>query len=180
MPYEPLKNERHTVPEYKFAGDTERLEQCVYVGCTAGTNALFCDEHEPPIDGNTTGAAVNFPDGNPKTYYGVVKPSTFDLPPHGLLAVGETMRQGAVKYGHLNWREDRVTASVYANAIMRHYLAWCNGEDATYETLPTGESVTVDHLAAIAACAMILIDARKMEMLNDDRAPESHQTTTPR
>lgn len=109
-------------------------------------------------------AGMNTPyvDGNPKTRYGMAKPSMSNVPPIGLMEVGAVMVLGAKKYGPMNWREDKVSASVYYNAMMRHLFAWWDGQDCDEES-------EQKHLAHVAACAMILVDAMWARQLNDDR-----------
>jgi len=108
-------------------------------------------------------AAAAYPDDNPKTAVGMTKPSTCRIPPVALLQLGAVMALGARKYGPFNWREKRVTTSVYADAIMRHFLAYLDGETADPES---GEHP----LAHVMACCAILIDAESLNTLNDDRA----------
>jgi hypothetical protein len=103
-----------------------------------------------------------FPDGNPKTQYGVAKPNLTNVPPVGMFRVGQVMACGAEKYGPMNWRDDKITASVYVNAALRHLLTYWDGQDLDEEThLP--------HLAHAAACLLILLDAEAQGMLQDDR-----------
>lgn len=101
-------------------------------------------------------------DGNPKTQYGVAKPSLTNVPPVGMFRVGQVMACGAEKYGPMNWRDDKITASVYVNAALRHLLTYWDGQNLDEEThLP--------HLAHAAACLLILLDAEAQGMLQDDR-----------
>lgn len=109
------------------------------------------------VDGGT------YPDDNPKTAIGITKPSTSRIPSVALLQLGAVMALGAKKYGPFNWREKRVTTSVYADAIMRHFLAYLDGETADPES---GEHP----LAHVMACCSIIIDAESLGTLNDDRA----------
>lgn len=106
------------------------------------------------------------PDDNPKTKFGQAKPSTFDIPPSAILAIGEVMALGARKYGHFNWRKQRVSEAVYYNALMRHLNAWLNGNDIDAES---GQP----ELAHVMACCAILIDAGQAGMLNHNREPET-------
>jgi len=101
-------------------------------------------------------------DGNPKTIFGLAKPGMRAVPPLPLLAVGQAMTVGMQKYGHYNWRNDPVTASVYYDAAMRHLLAWWDGQDLDTET-------GCQHLALAAANLLILMDADSGPWLNDDR-----------
>jgi hypothetical protein len=101
-------------------------------------------------------------DTNPKTQYGLAKPSLSKVPPLPLLAVGQVMSIGAAKYGPMNWRKDPVSASTYYDAAMRHLMAWWDGQTNDPETgLP--------HLAHAAANLCILLDADSGPWLQDDR-----------
>lgn len=111
-----------------------------------------------------TGCVVseNMPDDSPKTVMGLAKPSTFAIPPAAILHLGGAMDDGRTKYGLMDWRERGVTASVYADAIERHLLAWRDGENVAADS---GRH----HLAHIMASCAILLDAMECGTLNDDR-----------
>ncbi len=69
---------------------------------------------------------------------------------------------GALKYGRSNFRAIGVKASIYVDALKRHTNAYFEGQDDDPDSgLP--------HLAHILACAAILIDAKALNVLNDDR-----------
>ncbi len=70
---------------------------------------------------------------------------------------------GAKKYGRLNWRQDKILASTYEAAILRHYKAYFeDGEDIDPDS---GEH----HLAHIRACCAVMRDAETYNTLIDDR-----------
>lgn len=94
----------------------------------------------------------------------MAKPSMAAIPPAALLDLGAAMADGARKYGKFNWREHEVTASVYEDALMRHLMAWRDGEDAAPDS-------GVSHLGHIMACCAILLDAKASGKLIDDRGP---------
>ncbi|MDL2207151.1 DUF5664 domain-containing protein [Desulfovibrio sp. OttesenSCG-928-F20] len=48
------------------------------------------------------------------------------LPPEAIRALGETLTHGAEKYGPDNWRG--VEPERYEAALLRHWLAWKEGE----------------------------------------------------
>lgn len=106
--------------------------------------------------------AVELPDGNPKTVYGMSKPGIEGVPTAPIFQVGEVMRLGIQKYGLTNWRHDAVSASVYYNAAMRHIMSWWDGQNLDHES---GQP----HLAHAAACLLILMDAKMSDDLIDDR-----------
>lgn len=105
---------------------------------------------------------TGYPDDNPKTRFGEQKPPMSDVPTTALRALGLVMRNGARKYGRLNWRRHAVSATVYYDAAERHLMAWLDGEDLDPESgLP--------HLAHVMACCAILLDAAAHGKLNDNR-----------
>lgn len=69
---------------------------------------------------------------------------------------------GAAKYGERNWRLDKILASTYEGAIMRHFTAWANGEDIDPDS---GWS----HLYHIRACCAVMLDAEAHGTMIDDR-----------
>jgi hypothetical protein len=69
---------------------------------------------------------------------------------------------GSVKYGERNWRIDAICTSTYEGAIMRHFLAWANGEDADPDS-------GLSHLYHIRACCAVMLDADMAGKLIDDR-----------
>lgn len=71
-------------------------------------------------------------------------------------------QSGAEKYGVRNWRIDKILASTYEGAILRHFKAWAEGEDTDPDS---GES----HLTHIRACCAIVRDAEIHGTLIDDR-----------
>jgi len=106
--------------------------------------------------------AAGYPDDNPKTVLGSKKPALDAVPPIAVLQLGRAMSDGKAKYGPMNWREKRVTSSVYYNAAMRHLMAWWDGEDLAPDS-------GVHHLAHAMACLAIVLDAESVGKLNDDR-----------
>ena len=114
----------------------------------------------PPVQ------AGKYPDGNPKTAIGASKPGGMDcLPPLAIFKMGEVFQGGAAKYGKMNWREHGITLSTYTNAAMRHLLALADGQDIDPES-------GVEHAAHVMACMAILIDAKSVGKMVDDRGPK--------
>jgi hypothetical protein len=70
---------------------------------------------------------------------------------------------GSEKYGSHNWRKTGVCASTYVNAILRHLNAWRDGEDLDPES-------GISHIAHVACCCNILLDAEYCGKLQDDRS----------
>lgn len=105
---------------------------------------------------------TDLPDDNPKTVHGAAKPGLHAIPVSALLHLGQAMEDGRRKYGLANWRQDRVSASTYYNAALRHLMAWWDGQD---EAPDSG----LHHLAHAMACMAIVLDADEIGKLNDDR-----------
>lgn len=72
------------------------------------------------------------------------------------------LAHGAAKYGARNWRVDPILASTYEGAMMRHFLAWAQGEDIDPDS---GEP----HLSHLRACCAVVMDADEHGSLVDDR-----------
>lgn len=139
-----------TVLKCRFCGDHEFFGQDGRLRC------CNCGQYQtkdlPPL-----------PDDNPKTLLGMAKRSYDAVPKSALDALADAMDYGAKKYGRFNWREKRVTSSVYYNAILRHLCDWYDGAQG-----PDLDS-NLSHLAHVMACCAILIDAQQCLRLNDDR-----------
>ena len=104
------------------------------------------------------------PGENPKARHGAAKSPLGLLPPPAEVAVAEVFGLGAAKYGAYNWRETRIEAMTYVHAMKRHLASYLDGENADPES---GQS----HLAHVAACAMILLDAYAIGKIDDNRPP---------
>lgn len=105
---------------------------------------------------------MDLPDNNPKTRFGVTKPGIADIPMSAIFMLGLAMRDGKEKYGRTNWRENKVTASIYLDAAFRHLASWWEREEVASDSL-------VHHLGHVMACCAILIDAQTTDNLIDDR-----------
>lgn len=105
---------------------------------------------------------TGYPDNNPKTAVGVSKAPLHFIPPVALVHLGLAMEDGGSKYGLMNWREFTVSTSVYYDAMLRHLLAYWDGENDALDS-------KVHHLGHVMACAAILLDAASTNRLNDDR-----------
>ena len=99
---------------------------------------------------------------NPKDILGLTKPRLSLVPPPLMIYVARVMELGAKKYGPYNWRGNKVLATIYAEAAMRHLLAYLDGETLDPES---GQP----HTAHVAACMGILLDAEATGNLDDDR-----------
>jgi hypothetical protein len=99
---------------------------------------------------------------NPKDALGLKKTPLRLVPPALLIFVAHVMVLGAKKYGEWNWRANKVRHTVYLEAAIRHLQAALDGEDVDKESgLP--------HEAHAAACMGIVLDAKQLNCLIDDR-----------
>ena len=103
---------------------------------------------------------------NPKDAFGDLKAPVDLVPYTGILYEATAFKRGAKKYGPFNWREKKVRARVYGAAMERHLKAWMDGEDYDYDEKTDDY---VHHLAAVRACAGIVLDALELDKLADDR-----------
>ena len=99
---------------------------------------------------------------NPKDLLGMAKVSLSKFPPAARIYGALAMADGARKYGAFNWREKKVIASIYKDAMDRHMEAWFDGEE-------NAEDSGYPHLAHALACIAIIIDAKETGNLYDDR-----------
>lgn len=103
------------------------------------------------------------PTVNPKELVGSKKPPIWSVTPRWVvLLVGRAMALGAAKYGAFNYRETKIAASTYEDALERHLQLWFDGEDDDPES-------GVSHLAHAIACCALLLDAQQTGRLDDDR-----------
>lgn len=105
---------------------------------------------------------TGYPDSNPKTAIGATKVPLHLVPPSASHHLALAFKDGAAKYGPYNWRDHKVSASVYVSAAKRHIDAWWDGENLSADA-------KVEHLAHAMACMAIILDAASVGMLNDDR-----------
>lgn len=99
---------------------------------------------------------------NPKDQRGRLKVSLTKLPAVAVAHGAHAMMDGADKYTAYDWRKNKVLASIYVDAALRHLEAWFEGE----ESAPDSEA---HHLGHAIACCGILLDAQENGNLVDDR-----------
>jgi hypothetical protein len=133
------------------------------------SDQILCEPHGVVGDRGIREPA--YPDDNPKTVHGVKKTPLHLIPPVAKAALAWVMGLGAKKYGAYNWREKRVSVSVYKAAAERHLDACWAGEWLDPES---GQP----HVAHAMACCAILLDAAANKSLNDDR-PRPLSNITP-
>lgn len=103
-----------------------------------------------------------YKDGNPKTQFGAVKPGTYYTPPYPLYEYSLAHMQGALKYGHYNWRNDPISISTYIDAAKRHIDLYVAGQKDASDT-------GIHNLAHGMCCLSIIMDAELHGTLIDDR-----------
>lgn len=103
---------------------------------------------------------------NPKDVVGIRKAPMSTVPSGVMAEVGVAMLEGACKYGRHNYRISGVRASVYYDALMRHMLAWWEGEDVDPDS-------NLSHVTKAITTLVVLRDAMMQNMLTDDRPPRS-------
>ena len=99
---------------------------------------------------------------NPKDLCGAKKAPLTLVPFTAIIKCSMVMALGALKYGKMNWRKNKVKETVYIEAAMSHLYAAMDGEDMDEES---GQS----HYAHAMACMAILLDAKATGNLVDDR-----------
>jgi len=99
---------------------------------------------------------------NPKDLLGTKKVSLSKVPFSSIVYQALAMEDGAKKYGPFNWRENKVIASIYIDAAMRHLGSWYDGEEVADDSKKP-------HLGHAMACIGIIIDALETGNLVDDR-----------
>jgi hypothetical protein len=99
---------------------------------------------------------------NPKDLVGIKKVQLNLVPASSIIYQAYAMEDGAKKYGPFNYRDNKVMASIYVAACMRHLLSWQDGEE-------NAEDSGKPHLAHAIACLGILIDSYETGNLIDDR-----------
>ena len=122
-------------------------------------------EHPIPPQAGLKGKGefeIHQPTSNPKDRLGTDKVPLHLLPAVGKIHQAMGHRDGAIKYGPFNWREEQVCATIYLSAIQRHLDDYMEGEEAAKDS-------GVHHLGHIMACCAIILDAEAMGQLVDDR-----------
>ena len=103
---------------------------------------------------------------NPKDAFGVRKASLSCIPAPVLMELGVAMQEGACKYGRHNYRHSNILASVYYDALMRHMMAWWEGEDIDPDS-------GLSHITKTIATLVVLRDSMMQKRFNDDRPPKA-------
>lgn len=102
--------------------------------------------------------------GNPKDVVASTRIPLWLLSTTAKVAWAAAQFVGVAKYGAWNWRADGARFSVYLSAMERHLEGLKNGEEFDPED-------GTRHEGSIMACAAILLDAKAMGKLVDDRPP---------
>lgn len=102
---------------------------------------------------------------NPKDAVGIKKVPLSTVSSAVLMEIGLGMLEGACKYGRHNYRISGVRASVYYDAVMRHLMAYWEGQDIDTDS-------GLHHVSKAMSCLAVMRDAMHNDMLNDDRPPK--------
>lgn len=102
---------------------------------------------------------------NPKDSVGVKKVPLHVVSSPVMMEVGLAMLEGDRKYGGHNYRVAGVRASVYYDALMRHMMAFWEGEDTDSES-------GLSHITKALSTLFVLRDAMLNDMWTDDRPPK--------
>lgn len=104
-------------------------------------------------------------DTNPKDAIGIAKAPMSVVSGPVIAELGLAMMEGARKYGRHNYRAVGVRASVYYDAMMRHMMAFWEGEDIDPDS-------GISHVSKAMACLCVLRDSMLMGNWTDDRPPK--------
>lgn len=107
---------------------------------------------------------MEYVDNNPKAAIGAVKVPLHLVPPSAAHYLALALKDGAKKYGPYNWRQAGISISTYKSAVERHLAAFWDGQDIA-------EDSGVHHLAHAMACLALMLDAKDIGKLVDDRPP---------
>lgn len=99
---------------------------------------------------------------NPKHRVGITKAPLSLCPLVASVEQSLAHYDGGMKYGFWNWRVEKVNMRIYLEAARRHIDALLEGEDIASDS-------GVRHEGHIMACMAILLDARSLGQLIDDR-----------
>jgi hypothetical protein len=113
-------------------------------------------------DGAQAPAPAVLASTNPKDLLGLRKAPLRLLSGPAMIRLACVMGLGAIKYGPWNWRKNKVLHTVYLEAALRHIFQALDGEDVDAES---GQP----HEAHVMACMMIIMDAKAVSCLIDDR-----------
>lgn len=99
---------------------------------------------------------------NAKDRIGVTKIPLGLMPVAALVHCCLALFDGVLKYTKANWRKEKISASIYYDAALRHIYKYIEGQENDADS-------GVHHLGHAMACLAILLDARETDNLIDDR-----------
>lgn len=111
---------------------------------------------------------------NPKQVYGDKKVPLQLMIPAAEIYTCLALREGAIKYGAWNFRENDIELMTYIGAMRRHLNAIVDGEwiDPSYECEVQGKTIVIPekpHLAGVLASGAILADSYERSTVIDNR-----------
>lgn len=113
-----------------------------------------------------------YPDNNPKTQFGLAKTPMHLVPAAAVRGMAEAFANGAEKYGPYNWREKKISSTVYYAACLRHLTDWFDRIDEG-DVAPDSK---VHHIKHAMACLAMILDTIGSELLNDNRPIKVNRT----
>ena len=122
-------------------------------------------EYEVIDDGCNTFVVDMKVDENPKERFGNLKVPLSCVPAPVLMEIGAGMLEGSIKYGRHNYRESRIKASTYYDAVMRHMMQWWEGEDIDADS-------GLSHVTKAICSLVVLRDQMLAGTIIDDRPPK--------
>lgn len=102
---------------------------------------------------------------NPKDIQGLKKVQLHLFPAQVIAETTRALEEGANKYGAYNWRKEKVLASQYLSATLRHLQQWQEGEDIDIDS-------GLNHITKAIATLVVFRDAMMNNMWKDDRPPK--------
>jgi hypothetical protein len=123
-------------------------------------------KHHDGLDCHIQVTSDTCKDTNPKDAIGSRKAPMSTLPAGVLAEIGVAMMEGKAKYGAFNYRIAGIRSSVYYDALQRHIMAWWEGEDID-------PASGLPHVVKALSTLVVLRDAQRNGMVNDDRPPIS-------
>jgi hypothetical protein len=107
-------------------------------------------------------------ESNPKDSVGCKKAPLHGMPAPVLMECGLVKLHGDLKYGEYNWRDVGVRASIYYDALMRHMMAFWEGEDNDPDS-------GISHIAHAMTGLAVLRDSMIQGNWVDDRPKSTPQ-----
>lgn len=162
----PTENARRCNEEFERAVSERVVDRkCNFSTASEKIRELRYGTAHPQAEKNGLPSVAEVQQGaNPKAAYGDMKVALHLLPPAMLVEASVAFKEGAIKYGAFNYRETKIELMTYVGAILRHCMAFIDGEDTDPDSI-LGKS----HMSGILASAGIVCDAMENGNAIDNR-----------